>query len=119
MSELPPHARSADTWRLTWCDIFRDGGSYGATLSNGDDHWALWLDVLPWDHPRDQRWGALFVSAGDVPERMERVLGIGSEEEQLWLRRLSTSDQSGVDEEGRIQCREMVGILAARRGSAG
>jgi hypothetical protein len=70
---------AASSWRLLDCDIWRDGGSYSATLANDEGTVALLLQVGPWNHPREVHYEALFVSNGDDPGRKEAVVSAAAE----------------------------------------
>lgn len=112
---LAPAPAPTGPWRCTWCDILRDGGSYGAVLrSTEGEVVSLFLEVLPWDHPRDIAYGALFLSPGDRPEAMVQRLEPGSGEERRWLNALG-QDVSALDAEGRSRLGQLIAELLPRR----
>jgi len=78
------------------CDIYRDGGSYGACLEHDGEAISVFLQVEPWDHPRDKQYGSLFVSNGKDPDAKEREIRTGSLDEQQWIDRLLGAEKGSL-----------------------
>ena len=57
------------------------------------------------------RYGALFVSAGPQPTRMERALAICGEEELRWLSVLAGCDLAAAPDDDRARLRDMIRAL--------
>jgi len=85
-------------WKLLACDIWRDGGSYSATLQHADGVVSLWLQVAAWKRLEDRSYEALFLSQGrDATKKTERV-PFGAAQRQ-WLARLEREvDAAAVDQ---------------------
>lgn len=81
-------------WQLLTCDIWRDGGSYSATLTRGEDTVSIWLQVGPWDHPGERTYEALFASDGSDPTLKARRIPSGEAERQ-WLHVLANEVSRG------------------------
>lgn len=72
-------------WRVKWCDIYRDGGSYGTVLEKDGRLFSLFLDVAPWDHPSQKNgYQNLWVSAGELRDAQGESCTKGSAEERCW-----------------------------------
>ena len=72
-------------WRVKQCDIYRDGGSYGAVLERDGRHFSLFLKVAPWDHPSERNgYLNLWVSEGELPDAQGESCTSGSAEERRW-----------------------------------
>jgi hypothetical protein len=83
-------------WRVKWCDIYRDGGSYGVVLEKDGRFFSLFLDVAPWDHPSQRNgYQNLWVSEGDLPAAHGESCTIGSAEERRWyeILKLALTDE--------------------------
>lgn len=85
-------------WKLLACDIWRDGGSYSASLQHADRVVSVWLQVSSWDRPEDRTYEALFVSQGrDATAKQQRVPA--GAEQRRWLAMLEHEvDRAGVDQ---------------------
>jgi hypothetical protein len=72
-------------WRVKWCDIYRDGGSYGAVLERDSSLFSLFLDVAPWDHPSQRNgYRNLWISEGELPDAQGQCCESGSADERRW-----------------------------------
>src|SRR5262245_49894988 len=85
-------------WKLLGCDIWRDGGSYSATLQNADGVVSLWLQVSAWNRLEDRRYETLFVSQGSDASKKSQRVPSGVEQRQ-WLATLEREvDPGAVDQ---------------------
>jgi len=100
---------------LVRCDIWRDGGSFSATVSDQEQHRSFWLQTNQWSHPRDRGHEHLFVSDGSDPEAMQHKIEVSSTEEGKWLDFLLGVDDTGAAPESKEVFRHMIGVLQARR----
>jgi hypothetical protein len=100
-------------WTLVDCDIYRDGGSYGATLANGEQLISLWLEVGPWNRPSERRYVGLFVSDGRRPDAKEQRVPSG-EPEREWLRNLEEVDRSAASQSALDRLDELITKLRDR-----
>ena len=111
-------AERADAmWKLLACEIWRDGGSYSATLRTAEGVVSLWLQVCSWDRIEDRSYEALFVSQGrDATKKTERVPS-GAAERQ-WLATLEREvDPAAVDQYAAGTFAELIAelrVLASR-----
>jgi hypothetical protein len=103
-------------WKLAECDVWRDGGSYSATLSSGERIVSLWLQVSAWQRLEDRTYEALFESDGpDASLKSRRVPPGGPESE--WARILETDiDRSAASVDHLSRLDELVAELRARCG---
>jgi hypothetical protein len=103
-------------WKLVFCDIYRDGGSLGAVLSEGTTEVSLFLEILPWDRPpKIFQYKSLWVSQGPIPNSHGEEVPVASSIERHWLWQLEnnvSTDTSGKDEQMRF--RQLVAALRAR-----
>ena len=106
----PGGCEAMSSWALKSCDIYRDGGSLGAVLTDGsDESVSLFLQIARWDHPKDARhYQSLWVSGGERPGRRGDEIAASSSEERAWLTRLrGTTLADDLDE----RVRELFGCL--------
>ena len=111
---FPPPSTDVAVWRVLGADVWRDGGSYSATLQQAQGVFSLWLQVLPWDRPADVQYGALYASAGPDPTLMQHLLS--PTDETAWMAVLSgalLSEPPVAD--CRSICEEFLAILGSRR----
>src|SRR6186713_588557 len=104
-------------WQLVSCEIWRDGGSYSAVLTDGARTVALWLQVSSWRRLEDRRYTGLFQSEGsDATLKSARL---SAEDEARWCQALRQvlATPPGADT-GAGLLAEFVEILEQRR-SAG
>lgn len=88
------HLDENDMYELISCEVWRDGGSYSATVSNGPRVVSLWLQINAWDRLEAAAYEALFVSEGPDPTQKERVAeGI---ESRRWLAILEREVEIGA-----------------------
>jgi len=99
---------------LTFCDIYRDGGSLAATVLDGDRHLSFWLQTNFWNHPRDAGHENLFISDGDNPQAKTEKLGISSNEEHQWLNYLLQVNDTDVDADAKRHFRDLIAVLQSR-----
>lgn len=71
-------------WRLSSCEIWRDGGSYSTTLADGNRSVSLWLQVFQGECLEDRTHEGLFESDGTDPTVKQRLVPYGRSE-QAWL----------------------------------
>jgi len=105
-------------WQLVSCEIWRDGGSYSAVLTDGAKTVALWLQVSSWRRLEDRRYTGLFQSEGsDATLKSARL---AAHEEARWCQALrqvlatAPSADTGADLLG-----EFVEILEKRLSPGG
>ena len=73
-------------WKLESCGIYRDGGSLGASHSDGTKYVSLFLNVQWWDRPPvEMQYKSLWVSEGKIPRNHGEEVFAGSETERKWL----------------------------------
>src|SRR5688572_7285062 len=105
-------------WRLLSCEIWRDGGSYSAVLTDGVKTVALWLQVSSWRRLEERRYTGLFQSDGsDATLKSARV---SAHDEARWCQALRQvlATASGADA-GITQLAEFVEILEERCSAGG
>ena len=105
-------------WQLLACEIWRDGGSYSAVLTDGEKTVALWLQVSSWARLEERRYTGLFQSAGsDATLKSSRV---SAPDEALWCEALrQLLDRAPGTDVGADRLVEFVEILEARRNAGG
>ena len=103
-------------WNLEFCDIFRDGGSLGAVISQGTKRVSLFLEVVPWERPDEpRRYRSLWVSDGEIPDRWGEEVPARSESEREWLARLQNDvSAEAADDNCRVHFRELIAALHDR-----
>ena len=103
-------------WKLLACDVWRDGGSYAASLRTLDGVVSLWLQVSPWNRIEERTYEALFVSEGqDATAKQQRVpCGVNQRE---WLVRLEREVDTGAVDE--YTAATFAGLVAELRVLAG
>lgn len=100
-------------WKLLACDIWRDGGSYSASLRSADRVVSLWLQVSTWDRLEDRTYEALFVSEGRDATAKQQHVPAGAEQRR-WLAVLEHEvDRAGVDQYTAGTFAELVAELRA------
>lgn len=82
-------------WELLACDIWRDGGSYSATLGTTEGVVSLWLQVSSWDRLEDRSYEALFISDGRDASMKQRRVPSGAKQRQ-WLATLEREVDAGA-----------------------
>lgn len=107
-------------WNLDFCDIYRDGGSLGAVLSQGTKHVSLFLEIRRWDKPPAiPQYENLWVSEGQVPGSHGEDLTAGSNAERHWLRQLENEVSTEAAAKGyKMRFGELVAALRLRNGGA-
>lgn len=98
-------------WTLLTSELWRDGGSYSASLRDGERVVSLWLQVNEWDRPEEAAYETLFVSEGADPTKKERQLAHGAEERR-WLAILESEIELGAaDGSSQARLTELIGEL--------
>jgi len=98
-------------WKLLECEVWRDGGSYSATLQNAEAVVSLWLQVSAWKRLEDRSYETLFVSQGpDATKKSQRVPS-GSRQRR-WLATLEREvDPGAVDQYAAAPFAELIAEL--------
>lgn len=100
-------------WRLIEAEIWRDGGSYSAVITDGAQSLALWLQVNAWTELTQRSYGALHVSPGSDPTL--KAQRIPPTDERQWLTLLSEQTDTASASDIARQCLgEIVAILRER-----
>ena len=101
-------------WQLSNCDIWRDGGSYSATLVDENRSVSLWLQVSSWDRIEERRYDALFVSDGPDAAAKQHLVPPG-ELEREWLTILENRlDLTSASESDKDRLAEFIAELGRR-----
>lgn len=100
--------------RLIQSEIWRDGGSLSAVITDGQRAISFWLQTNMWDKPSDKNHLELFVSEGDQPELKETRVGIASQEEVEWTEFLTGVSVEDAGEESQERFSEMLHVLRSR-----
>ena len=103
-----------DMWHLSNCDIWRDGGSYSATLVDENRSVSLWLQVSSWNHVENRKYEALFVSDGPDATAKQHLVPPGQLERE-WLNVLENlPDLTFASERDRSRLAEFIAELGRR-----
>lgn len=100
---------------LVTSEIWRDGGSLSAVIRNEDGNVSsYWLQIAPWDLPREAVHSNLYVTAGAAPEMRQHRVEINSEEERALLALFQSADVQGCDSREKDLFAEIISILQQR-----
>lgn len=94
------------------CQLYRDGGSYGATVHKDNREAFLLLRVEPWDIPGAVSYGRMCSSSSGDPAALVRELD--AQEEFEWMNGLVRADTSRLDAESTGRLWEMLSELGRR-----
>jgi hypothetical protein len=104
------------TWKLDWCDVYRDAGSYGAVVRDSENQQiALMVEVMTWDHPTEPRnYRCIWEKNGEIPDSSGTRIEFTSNEFQILWSALSKLSKDDSSEESRNRFSEMLEILKER-----
>jgi hypothetical protein len=107
-------------WKLEWCDVYRDGGSLGAVLCEGEERIALFLEVVPWDKPPETlQYKGLRGSEGEIPDSRGEKVPVEADAERSWLWQLENNVRTDLAQDGdRTRFYELLSALRNRNRDA-
>jgi hypothetical protein len=101
--------------RLINSEIWRDGGSLSAIISDGQRVTSFWLQTNMWDKPSEKQHLELFVSHGGQPELKEAFVARGSPEERNWITFLCEASLEDASDDAKERFSELLQILRDRQ----
>ena len=82
------------------CDIWRDGGSISAVVSEGDRTLSFWLQTNDWNLRQEAGHLNLYLSEGMNPELKQTKIDLASADEYKWILYLLQLDTSKLNDWG-------------------
>lgn len=109
-----PHPWNQLPMKLVWCDIYRDGGSYGAVVADGERRTALFLEI----HRQHRShvfhsYGALWVAEGELPSVGTHRVATHAVAERDWLEVLLKLDTSDATQNSRDLLARMIAAMSS------
>jgi hypothetical protein len=80
------------------CDIWRDGGSISAVVTDDDRTLSFWLQTNDWDVPQEAGHLNLYLSEGMNPQLKQTIIELASTDEHKWFLYLLQVDTSKLND---------------------